>query len=405
MNKEETIEELEKSAYDKKLSDQEIKDIKKETSDFIDDLQKAKEELKGTPINLEPTTSDTPEELEEKVVTEVIDPVTGERKYTAAPNGHEDHKTFEEIIDDINKYKDADILGGSFVTESDLLQYLESADSSILGELYDQTGIDSEGMRELIKIINRRLKGEEFNVYKSLPENIQQSIRLFAKNGGYINGCPANRLNSLYNAISISFIDDFISEIKFDRAKNDFARELEYLYNDAAKELSDANLEYVEDRNKIYREAADKIDDEYKRNKLIAILDTIDSARDIDDLKKFALKCRIKPIEIEKVDARVYSSFLSKYKDSVNNIYDIHLAESVLIRHMDKLGYTPNQCRAFLICFCKYVKNYSVDNPIMHAYMYYVLYYCAMLDADRSEKFKNNVAMVIDNLLSHNNIK
>ena len=277
MNKEETIKELEKSAYDKKLSDQEIKDIKKETSDFIDDLQKAKEELKGTPINLEPTTSDTPEELEEKVVTEVIDPVTGERKYTAAPNSHEDHKTFEEIIDDINKYKDVDILGGSFVTESDLLQYLESADSSILGELYDQTGIDSEGMRELIKIINRRLKGEEFNVYKSLPENIQQSIRLFAKNGGYINGCPSNRLNSLYNAISISFIDDFISEIKFDRAKNDFARELEYLYNDAAKELSDANLEYVEDRNKIYREAADKIDDEDKRNKLIAILDTIDS--------------------------------------------------------------------------------------------------------------------------------
>ena len=400
-----------KDMNDAELTQEEISQVKEETSNFLDELRAAEEETKGYPFasNVDEESNqpwcdaNCSSALEEKVVNESVNPVTGERQYTATAQTNLDHKTFEEIIEDINNFKDTDILGGSFVTESDLLQYLENANDNILGELYGNIGLTADDMRELIKIINRRMKGEDFNVYKAMPEKLQQSIKSYAKDNGII-GIKPNHLNSIYNAIACDFVDQFISEIKFDRAKNDFARELEHLYNEASREISDANLEYVEDRNNIYREAAEKIEDEEKREKLKEILDTIDSAREINELKEFALKCRIKPIELEKVDARVYSPFLSKYKDSVNNIYDIHLAESILTRHMQARGFGLNHCRAFLICFCKYVKNYSVDNPIQHAYMYYVLYYCAMLDSDKSEKFKNNVAEVINNLLTHNNI-
>ena len=59
---------------------------------------------------------------------------------------------------------------------------------------------------------------------------------------------------------------------------------------------------------------------------------------------------------------------------------------------------------AFLIAFCKQVDRYSPTVATEHAYMYYVLYYSALLDGDRSTTFINNVKDVIVNLKERNSI-
>ena len=165
---------------------------------------------------------------------------------------------------------------------------------------------------------------------------------------------------------------------------------------------AEGGIEYIEERNSAYREAANNIEDEGKRKRLNAILDRIDEARNLTELKEFAKTCKIKRYDIERPDKRVYSGFLSKYRDSVNNIYDINIAETVLVRHLAPLGCDKIDVIMLLIAFCRQCQSYSVDNVLDHAYMYYFLYYCVMLDGDKSDKFKNNLLEVIKNVNERN---
>ena len=146
------------------------------------------------------------------------------------------------------------------------------------------------------------------------------------------------------------------------------------------------------------------MEDPEKKARLLAILDQIDEARSLTTLKEFAKRCKIKPIELEKPESRVYRGFLNKYTNSTNNIYDIKVARTVLFRHLSNEGYTMRDVDAFLISFCKQVNGYSPTIATEHAYMYYVLYYSALLDGDRSTTFINNVKDVIVNLKERNSI-
>lgn len=340
-------------------------------------------------------------EEEKKVVNIEINPDTGEHMIinTDTEYNSEDNK-FENMVKKINE---GDMLDNKPLNEEEILNMLGATDDeSVLNVLGNDTGLSAEDVKQILNIVNRRISGEKFNVYKSLPDSVQGSINqyILGDSSGFIQN---SNVNYVRNSIAESIIDEFISDIQINRSKNDFAMELEKIYKDANKDIADASLEYIEDRNKAYRDSLDSIEDEYKRDKLKSILDRIDDARDLTELKEFAKTCRIKCIEIEKANSRVFSVFLNKYKNSSNNIYDINLAGKVLYRNMkDDYGYAERHIIAFLVLFCKYVSNFSVDNPLDHAFMYYVLYYCAMLDADKSKKFKDNVSEVIENIKVRN---
>ena len=211
-------------------------------------------------------------------------------------------------------------------------------------------------------------------------------------------------INQIKKNVADALLDDFINDIQINRIKNDFATDMENLYKDSIKEIASGTLEYIDERNKAYREAANDIEDEEKRTKMIQILDQIDEARSLSSLKEYAKHCKIKSIELEKPDNRVYSSFLYKYKNSNNHIYDINVSKKVLFRHLEPQGYTIKDIDAFFIAFCKQVKNYSATKPVDHVYMYYVLYYCALLDGDNSTVFIDNVKEVINNLREINSL-
>ena len=374
-----------------------------ENNKFIDNLKKETEGIDPNAKVFADHPSDESAEVERVSMNVLVDPNTGEHKIIGrATDGIK--YDFEGVIKQIND-GDPDILTSKPFTEQEIISYLKSADDdTLVEELAPNSAISAQALRDLLDVVNRKLNGETFNIYKEAPEEFKNLVDSYiSESKGQIPIYNANMLNAARKKVSLSLIEEFIHNIKMDRAKTDFAKELENIYNNTNSLVTEEGVEYIDDRNKAYREAANSIEDSGKRERLNAILDRIDEARNLTELKEFAKTCKIKKIEVEKPKNKVYNNFLSKYKDSVNNIYDIAIAETVLTRCLASYGVTKNDVIKLLICFCKQCKNYSVDNVLEHSYMYYFLYYCVMLDGDKSDKFKNNLLEIINNINQRNN--
>lgn len=378
------------------------KESLEETNKFIDQLKKETDNIEPNVVTSDNIVGSDHDNIEKVNMNVLIDPKTGEHKIIGRA-GEEIKYNFEGIIKQIND-GDPDILTSKPFTEQEIISYLQNTDDdTLVNELAGDINISAEALRELLDIVNRKLAGEKFNIYKESPEEMQKLVDSYiTESGGHIPIFNSKTLNTARNRIAESLIDEFIHNIKMDRAKTDFAKELENIYNNSSVMAAEGGIEYIEERNSAYREAANNIEDEGKRKRLNAILDRIDEARNLTELKEFAKTCKIKRYDIERPDKRVYSGFLSKYRDSVNNIYDINIAETVLVRHLAPLGCDKIDVIMLLIAFCRQCQSYSVDNVLDHAYMYYFLYYCVMLDGDKSDKFKNNLLEVIKNVNERN---
>lgn len=397
----------EKNMYDNTVTEEERDKIIKEGNEFIEGLKKETENIS----NVVDFPTNNSKDLPVKNMEVAIDPNTGEHKILGSTEVEKESSelkdSFEEMVKKINENDDVSLFDNSPISEQEAVNYLASntGSESILSEIAKGTGYSNETIRDLLIVTNRRINKEDFNVYKELPDEIKTLIDTYVSQGigsGKIGGNNVAMIRSIKHNIAEALIDEFINDIQIDRAKNDFAKDLENIYNSSAKEITDASLEYIDERNKAYRDAANEMEDPEKKTRLLAILDRIDEARSLSSLKEFAKKCKIKPIELEMPEKRAYRPFLQKYTNSTNNIYDINLAKDVLYRHLSKEGFSEKEVDAFFIAFCKQVNNYSSSIATEHAYMYYVLYYCALLDGDRSLTFINNVKDVIVNLKERN---
>ena len=373
-----------------------------EANQFIEQLKKDTEGYEPNLVTSDNIGSEESDDVEPVKMNVLVDPETGEHKIIGRA-GEELKYDFAGVIKQIND-GDPDILTSKPFTEEEIISYLKSADDdTLVEELAPDVDISAQALRDLLDIVNRKIKGEKFNAYKESPDEVKKLVDSYIAEGmGTMMIANAKMLSSARNRIAHSLLDEFIHNIKMDRAKTDFAKELENIYNNSSVMTAEGGLEYIDERNAAYREAANSIEDEGKRERLNAILDRIEEARNLTELKEFAKTCKIKRYDIERPDKRVYAGFLSKYKDSVNNIYDIAIAETVLTRHLAPLGYDKIDVIMLLIAFCRQCQNYSVDNVLEHAYMYYFLYYCVMLDGDKSDKFKNNLIEVIKNVNERN---
>ena len=340
-----------------------------------------------------------PEEGEARLVNVATNPETGEAQIIDTKEVEEDPRSFDEKVQDKIDDFDIDFDNRSPVSEEEFDSYLKD-ENNLLSEIDKNKDISEEDIKVILEITNRRINKENFNVYKALPESVQNQINNYLNEGREQMQFPdRNAYNYARNNIAELMIDEFKDSILIERAKHDFANELANIYKEGSENIASESLSVVENRNKAYREAAEKIEDEEKKARMIAILDQIDEARALTKLKEFAKSVKIKKIEFEKTEARVFRSFLNKYRNSTNNIYDIGVCWRVLFRHLSP-EYDEYAINAFFIAFCKQVQSYDINNPVDHAYIYYVLYYCAMLDGDKSDIFKNNVKEVIDILES-----
>lgn len=340
---------------------------------------------------------DIDEEDEIKTVNTTINPETGETQILSS--NEVEVKSFEDQVNDVIDDFDFDFNSSAPATFDEIKSAVEE-DGSLLKELSKDSELSDDEVLKILDITNRRLNKEEFNVYKEFPDSVKKMVDVYISSGAF-DGADKRSLNTIRNSVSNMIIDQFKADIQIERAKHDFAHELANIYKEGTKDIAETSLGMMEDRNQAYRESAEKIEDPEKKDKMLAILDRIDDARDLSELKEFAKKCKIKRIELEKPEQRVFTGFLNKYKDSSNNIYDIKLCATILYRHLQE-EYTSDMIVGFFIVFCKMVANWDIEDPICHSYIYYVLYYCAMLDGDKSDKFKNNVKEVLDIIVSRN---
>lgn len=387
---------------DMKISEEQAQAIAQDLDDFV----------KGTDIeNIQNLPSnngveeriDPPEEGETKVINTTINPLTGETMILDTSSEIEDDgRSFEEKVTDTMESIDDNIFDNdtpaSMEEFSKVLQ-----DDNLLKEIGgNDLNLEPEEIRLILDITNRRIHREEFNVYKVLPDSVKAMIDEYVKKelGIELGVASVAHVNAVKNSVASAIIDQFQTDIQFERARHDFAHELANLYRDSSADIAESSIEYFEERNKAYRDAADKIEDPEKKQRMLEILDRIDQARNLNELKEFAKKCKIKKIELEKPSQRVFDQFVLKYKDSTNNIYDIKMCVHILARNLPER--TDFEIYSFFIVFCKYVMNWDVSIPINHAFIYYILYYCAMLDGDKSNTFRNNVREVIDNVKVRN---
>ena len=405
-----TANEMDKSAEEEAtLSDSQFEAAVKDANEFVEGLKNEVSNLSEEELaKAQPQKAYVGEtDLDTKKMNVVIDPATGEEKIVGPADQIREAvaSSFSDIVDDINNGNiDLDNVGENEpLTEEDIHNEINDNsnefDTTDIAATLKKNNISPQDITALLQIINDKQRGDKTSTYKSLPKPIKDLVDKYVVEGSA--GMTMQQINTLKNSVANALLDDFETNIQLKKIKRDFAKDMEEIYTKSGKELSESSLEYIEERNKAYRENAKDIEDEDKREKLISILDQIDEARALTTLKEFAKKCKIKSIELEKPD-KVLNTFMRKYENSNNNIYAINTARLTLARHLSGEDYTPNDINAFFIAFVKQTTNFKPSIATEHAYMYYVLYYCALLDGDKSDTFKNNVKEVIANLRERN---
>lgn len=346
-------------------------------------------------------------EGEYKTMNVSVDPNTGEHRIVG--DNSQDEETFDEMCERI---KNSDInIDQTPITEKEIISHLASSktdNSSIINEIANNVDLSNEAVKKLLEVVNRKINKEEFNVYKEFPDEIKAMIDKYMVNGQI--PLHSKEGKQFRNTISEMLINDFITNITIERTMTDFNKELENIFEKQGSELADTIVGYTEERNKKYREYANQMEDEEKKIQILNILDQIDEAYNLTTLIQFSERCKIKKFELEKPQ-KVFSSFLSKYKESPYNIYDINMARPILERNLPVIddSITAKDIDAFFIAFCKQTMNMKPDVVTEHAYMYYLIYNIVIMDLNNgeskhiSDKYAENIIKVIYNLRARNN--
>ena len=376
-----------------------MENIEKEYDELLESADFAKE----VPDITQNTESIEEEKGVYKKANILYAPETGEQKIVSTENEEfeetVDEDTFEDLLRDIEEGKVKVETDNSPITKEELKENI-----TVFNPKDDSKfDISDESLEALLKIANRKMNKEEFNVYKELPQEIKNMIDKTI--GVEAANVTSNEIRYFKNSIAEQLLNDFIMNITINRAKSDLNKEIESVFNEGLKDIAEESVKYTEERNKQYRAQVEAMEDQGKRAKLLAVLDTMDSAYDLNDLKEFAKTCKLKKYDIED-PKRYFRDFHDKYKDSTYNIYDIKLTLTPLTNKIvDNEKYTEKDIIAFLVCFCKYVMNFNVEDTINHTFMYYVIYNIIIMGSNTSEKtiyksniFANNIKEVIDNL-------
>lgn len=388
-----------------KLTEEQVEQI----NEVIEESVKENKELssiKEMPSNngVEENEGNT-EKGEMKLAQINIDPNTGEHRIikTIEDEDTVDSQTFEELVADIESGKIKVDTDNSPITEKELKDIVE---------LDEDGNIDftNEEYKTLLSIVNRRQNGEDFNIYKLLPDSIKKVINEtigISEDSSMVT----KEIRTIRNSMAESYIDQYIMNASIARARGDLNKEMESLFKDTQQDIAEYTVGYTAERNRAYREQVEAMEDEEKKEKLLKVLDTIDSAYSLDPLKEFAKNCKIKKYDLEN-PKNYFRDFINKYSKSEYNIYDIKLTLPILERKIvDNEKYNNADVVAFLVCFCKYIRNFNSDNIVEHSFMYYVIYNIVLMDANTSEKtievsniFANNIKEVMDNLKERNDI-
>ena len=337
-----------------KLTDENIEDINKVLEDNVNNNENLKL-IKDLPSNNDIEESiNNSEEGYMKKANVIVDPNTGENKIISTEDNDLediftiDDTSFEDLVKQVENGEIDVNIDDSPVTEEEV-----KSNIGILDENGD-INISDEDVQTLMSVINRRMNKEDFNVYKALPKEIQKQINTSIGISDKIDApiVVPNEARYLRNEMAEAIIDQFIMNTSMDRAKNDLNKEIEKVFKESSESIAESSVDYIKERNQKYRDYVETLEDEEKKQKLTETLDTIDSAYNLNVLKEFAKKCKIKKYDLEN-PKNYFRDFLNKYKDSPYNIYDIKLTLPILERKIvDNENYNSADIVAFITIYC-----------------------------------------------------
>ena len=404
VEKDNTVEESIEAYTELQTADDHV--TEEEVSTLIETAQSINPELKV----LEGTKGHEPEEGETKPVLMNTDPNTG--MSTIIGDADLDNESFDDMYNRIMN-SDIEFDTSKPLTKSQVLEFMtDHPDQTMISEIAAGNNISTEAITGLLDVANRRMKKEDFSVYRALPVEIQKMIDKYAEGSGI--SPMDSRIEALKNAAAEAVIDDFLTNINLDRIQKDFSVEVEEIFNKASEDIGKDLIGYSEQKLAKYKEAVEAMEDGEKKEKMENILARIKEAYDLNELKEFCKRCKIKKFDLEKPE-RYFDVAMNKYADSPYKIYSISMARPILYRALnkDRSGddpyYIDDDINAFFVAFCKQTLNMRPDNVLEHSYMYYVMYNIVLADINKSpetahitDTFLNNIKECIANLKERN---
>lgn len=357
-----------------------------------------------------------PEEGKAKKVKIMVNPETGEHSPIGVVSSEDKEETFEEMIERLEKESDFNSVNEKPIELDELGSLISRSKTDPNSILRDITTINNnnfeisdDSLKIILQIANRKMKKEEFNVYREFPDEVKSMINKYCAASGV--SILTNQGKNLRNMVSELLISEFISNITMDRVQIDFNKEIETLFSKGNEEIAEAAIGYTTEKNEAMRKyALEKMQDGEKKDTLLTVLDNFDDAYSLTSMKEFAKKCKIKKYDLERPD-KIYDNFLRKYVNSTYNIWDIKIVRPILARNLntETEEFTEKDIDAFFICYCKQCLNMKPEIAQNHAYMYNIIYNITLIDINKgktkevSDTFINNIREVIYNLRVRNN--
>ena len=327
-----------------------------------------------------------PEEGKEVKTIVSFNPYSGEKTPVPSDKELEEDKSLEDVFADLGETLNNESEEDSFVdiTIDDIKKYHEEEGTSI-GK-YD---ITDETALALIQVINKKQRKETVK-FKDLPKQIQDYIdQYLLKESGLTGFSP--EINSLRNSLTEALLEEYITQIGFNKIDEDFNKEIEALYESAGKEMSPLFKEYNENREEYLRNLTSKIEDEDKKILAEKVLDSIHDAFELKRITSLENKIKLKAYYLEEPEKVYKSEIENKYHDTEYTIYKLSMIQAILDRHLKSNGMIPEDdtetAKKIVLAFALFCRNYSINNPEDHAFMYYYTYNIILLDIYKDENY------------------
>lgn len=290
-------------------------------------------------------------------------------------NIDEIEESYDTNIKDLNIFDKVDNVDIDEISSSEY----DVDESQVKAILSDNDITDMKDIVQITGLIERRVKGEQFNPYPLFPEKIQLEINSQLAMMGKTSDRHSRSM--IANMILDQMVEEYKSRntMDLDDAFLKLGEDARKLAMETSIEMSDLYLELDSARREAIQESINKAEekgDNEAAQKFKAIQHALDESIDLTDFAEYCKTVKIKKFDMEK-PSRIYDIIYNKYRNHKNVINDISQCPKILDKHI-KDNHEGNL--KVCLAFCKYCANKSPDNIEDHTFMYYFIRNIIMLD-------------------------
>lgn len=322
-----------------------------------------------------------------------IDPVTGEKvnlsecgKVSSIEDIYNDSKN--NLLDTLSN-ADNSVIDISGITIDDIKSKTKIV-FNIPEEEVDKYNISDEEAQILIDIINDLRENKNINIYNRLPDTvkIKELINKTLSYKGFADNSTISK--TARNNLCLQIISAYITSISKDKYESSVVKMFEEVQKDDIVNINNISEDYEKQRRIVLeslKEAID-LDDTSNKEKIDSMLDAINDAIELNRVLDIAPKCKIKSIDIEKPQRRIFDVIESKYRYNENlHIPALSSLFNILSRHNKR---SDKDNLKFFLALSRTCMNYDINNYTDHLFIYSVCRNIINLDIYQNEGFVNS---------------